>query len=41
LEITPMIRATVTSSRTSSHDGLLGLGGTLELGDAPGHEVDA
>jgi hypothetical protein len=30
-----MIRATDTSSRTSSHDGLPGLGGTLELGDGP------
>ena len=29
-----MIRATVTSPRTSSHDGLPGLGGTLDLGDA-------
>jgi hypothetical protein len=33
LEITPMIRATVTSSRSSSLSGLSGLGGTLDLGD--------
>ena len=30
-----MIRATATFPRTNSHDGLPGLGGTLELGDGP------